>query len=916
MNMRKQFYFYGLGALSLLAGGALATYAAIAVGPEVTLQAPRAYSLTPQKAEIEANFRVDAEAGKCFVEIKVTAPTEAFDESYNTVAISSVDSIELYRVDDDDNETLVKVWQDVAAGSIVNHTDEDELPFGQYTYRSRALIGTQAGSYAYAEISYGINPVDPPYPVLTSDDGNIPVTVKYSCPKAEYGNYWNSSPFPAGVRFTELRLFQRGTDGAEKILASQANPEPEQEFTYVDNDAVAGENYYYVRAYTNFGQSGASYAKIFLGPDYPGKVTDVSAVASDGTVIVTWTAPTEGLNGGSLKDTNMMFKVYRCDNDYFSNPTLLADAVTENRYVDKLEGLEGESMLYYRVYPYNDVEAPANVYNYGETPSAILAGPPAPLPFSENFNAGSKFNKKTQNNWEENFDSYAFSSYYLRDHATVENSGNEQEINCGVDGPGTSETGPDNFLLVASGYYTSSTNAGSLTTGNLSFGNTYNPIVSFWYVPVPGSTGRLRMEMSTGEYDDEGTPIYEEVCVQNYGELPNGEPADEEADMEWTKVSVAIPQLAGRHSSKLRFSFNYEDPAEGRFPMLFDQVEINDYPGAIDLNAEQNDDKILLSWVLPESAAGKKPLFKISLNGEEIAETEDTSYIYEGAEQGESYAFSVATVYDNGVEAPLAEAEPLLVPVTDFIADGMYYVVLSDSTLSLQDFDGIATDVVIPETVTFKDFTYPVTHVLPMLLQGQRNIRSLEIKARIDYVPQELCYGCVALETVKLPASVTEIEDLAFFGCASIETIELPETLTAVATGAFQNCLKLREISFGRNLASIGEKAFSRCQSLAKVTFSTTVPPAVEADAFSGIAEGCIGECPEGSEDAYRAVAELSPIQFPTSGLEMIETDDALSVEYFTPAGVRVLNPVRGETVIMRVMKADGSVKVGKRVIR
>ena len=151
--MRKNIYFYGLGALSLIAGGAFATYATIAVGPEVTLQAPRAYALTPQKPEIEAEFRIDAAAGTSFVEIKVTAPTEARDEDYNAVPIASVDTIELYRVDDENNETLLHTWQDVAAGSVLNYTDNAEIGYGDYTYRSRAIIGETAGIYASADVT-------------------------------------------------------------------------------------------------------------------------------------------------------------------------------------------------------------------------------------------------------------------------------------------------------------------------------------------------------------------------------------------------------------------------------------------------------------------------------------------------------------------------------------------------------------------------------------------------------------------------------------------------------------------------------------------------------------------------------------------------------------------------------------------
>lgn len=915
--MRRNFYFYGLGLLTLLGAGGIATYATLAGAPQVTQQAPRAQTgLKPQKAEVEAEYLLDVAAAKSSVKVKVTAPDKGTDAANRAFPIKTVDRIDLYRSSETESEALIHSWENVAAGEVVEYLDEDQLECGDYTYSTRPYIGENEGARAYVQVECGIIPADPEYPELTSANGFAPVTVSYKCPALISGSIYYPVPFPEGVTYSEIRLFQKESNGEEKVLDSHLNPAPGDEFTYVDENAVLGNNYYYLRVYTPFGHSDAVYSRIFLGPDYPGKVTNVKAVESDGSVIVTWDAPSKGFNEGFIDPEKMMYKVYRCDNDYFSNPTLLTDAATECRYVDKLEGLTGETMLYYRIFPYNDVEAPAGTYNYGETDNGVLAGPPAQLPFSENFNDGSKFNRVTQNNWEEDFNSYSFSCYYLRDHATVENSGREQDIECGVDGPGTPESGPDNFLLVTSGNFTSSTEPGSLTTGNLSFADTYNPIVSFWYVPVAGSKARVSMQMATGEYDAAGAPVFEEIYAQPYGKTPEGEDVDAAVPMQWVKVSVPVTSYAGKHSSKLRFAFNFDDPSEGRFPMLFDQVEINDYPGAVDLAAEQNEDKILLSWVLPESAAGKKPLFKIWLDGEEIAETEDCSYLYEGAEQGDTYGFAVTTTYPEGVEGPKAEAEPLTVPVTDFTVDGMYYVVMEDKTLSLQRFESTADAAVIPDEVTFKDFSFKVTHVLPMLFQGQRSLKSLDVQAQLEELPQELCYGCVALESVKLPATVKEIGDLAFFGCASLETIELPAGVERIASGAFQNCLKLKEIAFGEALTEIDTQAFSRCQALAKVSFATAVPPTVGTDAFKGIAEGCVGECPEGAEDAYSAVAELSPIKFPTSGVQAVDLDGAVSVDYFTTAGVRVAKPAPGQTVIVRVSKADGSVKTGKALIR
>lgn len=911
--MRKINYFYGFAAFSLLAGGGVAAYAALAESPQVTQNAPKATEwLKPNKADLDAEYVINVAEGTSSVKIKITAPSTARDTGWNEYDIEGVDRIELYRAYESEDAVFLKAWDNVSKGTLLAYEDKEILKPGDYSYNVRSILNDIKSDNTYAEVTYGINPIDPDYPVVTAISGQPPVTVSYACPEAQYGSFVDPTPFPEGVNYSEIRLFKYDSAGNEVVLRSDADPTPGQTFEYIDENPVDGMNYYYVRTYTDFGYSNPIQGRVFIGPDCPGKVKNVVAVESAGKVIVTWDAPTEGIHKGFLDPNTLMYKIYRVDNDYFQNPTLLADDLTECKFIDNLEGLTEETLLYYRVFPYNDIPLPANEINYCETEYGVLAGPAAQLPFSENFNAGSKLNHTFQNKWEEEFNNYAFNSHYIRDNVTIENIGKEQDIKCGVDGPGTKETGPDNFYLITSGNYTSSISPGYLTTPNISFADITNPILSFWYVPVAGSKGCLRVQMSTGEYDHAGFPIYEVVYTQPYGELPSGEEVDSESTFEWTRVSVPLTQIAGRQASKLRLAFNYEDPSEGRFPMLFDQVEINDYPAASDIVLSPENGKILLSWNLPESAAGKKAVFSILLNDEVIAETEETSYVYEGAEQGDEYEFCIATKYADGVEAPLAVSEKITIPITDFTINGFYYVVYENNTASLQEFVGEETEVVIPSEVTYKNSSFKINHMLPQIFSGNRSLKSIDLQAELEAVPDRLCYGCVALESVKLPVTITSVGSQSFFGCVSLENMDLPESVALIEKGAFENCLNLLEISFSQNLQEIEDQAFMRCQSLSKVTFAGSVPPKVGKDAFKDISDDCIGICPEGSENAYNAVDELKPIKFPTSGVEKVDMENVVDIQFFNLSGVRIMKPVHGETVITHLRYSDGTVKVLK----
>ncbi|AKN34126.1 leucine rich repeats containing protein [Clostridium carboxidivorans P7] len=76
---------------------------------------------------------------------------------------------------------------------------------------------------------------------------------------------------------------------------------------------------------------------------------------------------------------------------------------------------------------------------------------------------------------------------------------------------------------------------------------------------------------------------------------------------------------------------------------------------------------------------------------------------------------------------------------------------------------------------------------------------------------------------VEVPNEVKIIGKGAFKGCVSIEQITLPETVTDIMDDAFKGCRKLKKINFPSKLTHIGEYAFHRCHSLHSVKLPSTV---------------------------------------------------------------------------------------------
>ncbi|EAX99445.1 surface antigen BspA-like [Trichomonas vaginalis G3] len=79
-------------------------------------------------------------------------------------------------------------------------------------------------------------------------------------------------------------------------------------------------------------------------------------------------------------------------------------------------------------------------------------------------------------------------------------------------------------------------------------------------------------------------------------------------------------------------------------------------------------------------------------------------------------------------------------------------------------------------------------------------------------------WGCINLEYIDFPNTLTYIGNHAFRDCNSLKTIHFPDSLIAINVYAFQSCRKLTEVHFGRNIKSIG-MTFYACGSLETVIF-------------------------------------------------------------------------------------------------
>ena len=77
---------------------------------------------------------------------------------------------------------------------------------------------------------------------------------------------------------------------------------------------------------------------------------------------------------------------------------------------------------------------------------------------------------------------------------------------------------------------------------------------------------------------------------------------------------------------------------------------------------------------------------------------------------------------------------------------------------------------------------------------------------------------CVNLNSVRLPADLTEIPLSCFSGCTGLSNISIPDSVTYISDNAFSGCTGLTEINIPSSVRKISYSAFAKCANLKSIT--------------------------------------------------------------------------------------------------
>lgn len=164
--------------------------------------------------------------------------------------------------------------------------------------------------------------------------------------------------------------------GNDETPVHTANVAPGAAYSWTDNN-VAGYVDYRVVAYANGKQGEKAETRVYVGWDIPLAAGNLAVSDATGAPVVTWTAPTGGVNGGYINNKELTYNIYR----YEDNLELLQAGVTGTSFTDNtLDGSRMQHLVAYIV----TAKSPVG-YSEAASTDYIVYGNPYEGEFAESF---------------------------------------------------------------------------------------------------------------------------------------------------------------------------------------------------------------------------------------------------------------------------------------------------------------------------------------------------------------------------------------------------------------------------------------------------------------------------------------------------------------------------------------------------
>lgn len=506
--------------------------------------------------------------------------------------------------------TPVVEFTQAVPGKSYTFSDESIPSFGyDYTYDVKAVNAAGEGGYgASAYVFAGLRPAMPEFVSVTqADKGLPPVTFVISTPGISDTGEELASPL------TALTLSYKDDDDDNETICeieTISAPVPGKEYT-VTFDAAEGKSYTFLLVSScAFGSSEAAGRKIFVGADSPGAPGEVTALTgADGSVTVTWTAPTAGRYNGWIDPAATRYRVERVAGE---NTVPVADAISDCSATDPCTDLTAPASVRYAVVAYNEFGESETAYSRN-----ITVGPESRLPFVEHFNKKSGWSVEPENLWQflpDNYD-WAFTNFSYA-------SG-------GFGGVLSDDDNDEGYAYCSQSLYSEADDR--MISVPVDLREAEYPVVSFYYLTREGYDNRLAV-----------------ACLQDGEEhelldLGMADDVAAEGDAGWVLRSAPLDMAAGASASLVMRAYHSGEGELGSF--CIDEILIDDYKPVKSFSADAADDVVTITWTAPAAFTAAPTEYAISIDGEEQPATLSAPEYVTTLSDDDNHTIAVRAIY-------------------------------------------------------------------------------------------------------------------------------------------------------------------------------------------------------------------------------------------------------------------------------
>ena len=134
---------------------------------------------------------------------------------------------------------------------------------------------------------------------------------------------------------------------------------------------------------------------------------------------------------------------------------------------------------------------------------------------------------------------------------------------------------------------------------------------------------------------------------------------------------------------------------------------------------------------------------------------------------------------------------------------------------------------VMPFATTRPDIVYPLLEIGENAFEGHSELKSVKT-SYVTHIRNNAFTSCSNLETIEFPDTyeykLEYIGDEVFYGCKKLKNVTFPSSTVWIGDRAFYDCEGLQTITLGKSIANIGEDAFGNCVSLKEINVDSQNP--------------------------------------------------------------------------------------------